>query len=98
MPPMRQQRIGGTQEESRRLDQDGDAEMLPEDGLMEIRVAETIEPQYIEHNERTLRESYTEPAQAFPILREPRLDDKRVGGLNETLVSEAMQAEMESFR
>ena len=85
---MRQQRTGETQEETRRFDKDGDAEML-----MEIKIAETVEPQHIEHNERTLRETYVEPTQVFPILSEPRLDEKRTGGLNEELVSKAMKAE-----
>ena len=66
--------------------------------LIEMKIAETVEPQHIEHNARTLRETYVEPTQVFPILSEPRLDEKRTGGLNEELVSKAMKADMDSFR
>jgi hypothetical protein len=90
IPQTRHRRFEDGLEEPRSIDKDGDVEMSP---LMEVRMTETVETQYIEHREQTLRETYIEPVQVFPILREPRLDEKRTGGLNEELVSKAMNAE-----
>ena len=84
-------------EEQVTRDKDGDIEMSPDDGLLNVTV-ETFEPHYIEHDERILQEPYTEPKTLSPILQEPKLDEKRAGGLDEGVVSKAMKAEMESFR
>ena len=72
----------------RKYDEEGDAEML----------FVTFDPQYIDHDEWILQESYVEPIQVFPILHEPKLDATRTGGLHEKLVSKTMKAEMENFR
>ena len=82
----------------RKYDKEGYAELLLEDGLMMTRTTDTLDPQYIGHDEWILQEPYVEPIQVFPILHEPKLDATRTGGLNEELVSKAMKAEMESFR
>ena len=76
IPQTRYRRSEDTLEEPQRIDKDGDVEMSP---LMEVRTTETIEAQYIDHQEQTFRQTYIEPVQVFPILREPRLDDKRTG-------------------
>ena len=75
----------------RLFDKDGDAEMLPgnifdDDELMVEETVETVDtydPYPIGHEERILQEAYIEPAQISPILKEPKLDAKRAGGLNE---------------
>ena len=85
--------------ESRKYDEEGDAEfaeLLMENGLMMTRTTDTFDPQYIGHDEWILQKPYVEPIQVFPILHEPKLDATRTGGLN--LVSKAMKTEMESFR